>query len=91
MSCFRVTAQSQNPEVAGVNSAVRGAALFPSCNKENQCKGFTADFCVYVDGNAPPGGTYETQLTMIIVSAYPNGTGQKLLARFQVPFSWYIK
>ena len=61
------------------------------CNKENQCKGFTADFCVYVDGGAPPGGTYNTELTMIIVSAYPNGTGPRLLARFQVPFSWYIK
>jgi hypothetical protein len=66
--------------------------VLSDCNKDTkQCRGFTADFCVYVDGGAPQGGTYNTELTMIIVSAYPNGTGLRLLARFPVPFSWYIK
>lgn len=61
------------------------------CNDQNQCEGFRADFCVYVDGNAPPGGTYESILTLIIFSAFPDGGGQHLIAEIKIPFTWYIQ
>lgn len=61
------------------------------CDDQQQCTGFTADFCVYVTGDAPSGGTYESVLDLVIVSALPDGSGQKLLAEVQTPFSWYIK
>ena len=50
------------------------------CNEQKQCNGFTADFCVYVDGNAPSGGTYRPDVRLIIASMYPNRTGLKILA-----------
>ena len=61
------------------------------CDAQNQCRGFTADFCVYVDGNAPSGGTYESVLNLVIFSALPNGSGRKVLAEVNPRFSWQIK
>jgi hypothetical protein len=61
------------------------------CNKQNQCRGFTADFCVYIDPSAPLGGTYESVLNLVIFSAFPNGSGRKTLAEVTPRFSWLIK
>jgi hypothetical protein len=61
------------------------------CNDQKQCSGFTAVFCVYVTGDAPSGGTYESVLDLVIISANPDGSGQNLLAEVQTPFTWYIK
>ena len=78
------------PQYARPN--IKFKTVMADCNKDTkQCKGFTADFCVYVDGGAPPGGIYNTDVILIIASAYPNGTGVHLLTRFSTPFSWYIK
>ncbi len=61
------------------------------CNAQNQCQGLTADFCVYVDGDAPPGGTYESVLDLVIYSALPDGSGQRILAETKTTFSWQIQ
>ncbi len=61
------------------------------CNDQNQCEGFRADFCVYVDGNAPAGGTYESILTLVIFSAFPDGGGQHVIAEIKIPFTWLIQ
>ena len=50
---------------------IKFRTVLSDCNKDKQCKGFTADFCVYIDGSAPPGGTYETEVSLIVASAYP--------------------
>lgn len=76
---------------------IKFRTVLADCDKENRCKGFTADFCVYVDGGAPPGGTYETEVSLLIASAYPpdrpNGPlhGVKLLATTIAKFSWLIR
>ena len=60
------------------------------CNEQKQCQGFTADFCVYVDGGAPSGGTYESVADVIIFSAFKNGSGVKILSEFKTTFTWKI-
>jgi len=76
---------------------IKFRTVLADCNEDQQCKGFTADFCVYVDGGAPPGGSYETEVSLIVASAYPpdrlNGPirGPKLLATTVAKFSWLIK
>jgi hypothetical protein len=62
------------------------------CNADKQCRGFTADFCVYVDGNAPSGATHETVVTLIIASAFKGGAGLHLLAdNVKATFKFQIK
>ncbi len=61
------------------------------CDDQKQCQGFTADFCVYVDGGAPTGGTFESILTLTIFSAVPDNPGTvKVVTEIQIPFKWYI-
>lgn len=75
---------------------IRFQTVLSDCNKDRQCKGFTADFCVYVDGSAP-NGTVETEVTLLIASAYPpDGPNRpirqpKLLATTVAKFSWLIQ
>ncbi len=59
------------------------------CDEQNMCKGLSADFCVYVDANAPAGGTYESVLTLVIASGTKTNVG--ILAETKIPFSWQIK
>ena len=75
---------------------IRFQTVMSDCGKDNQCKGFTADFCVYVDGSAP-NGVVETEVTLLIASALPpDGPNRpirqpKLLATTVAKFSWLIK
>ncbi len=70
---------------------IKFATVKAVCNEQKQCSGFTADFCVYVDGNAPSGGTYEPDVRLIIASMYPNRTGLKILTEFTTQFRWRIQ
>ena len=62
------------------------------CNAANQCRGFTADFCVYVSGSAPKGATHETVATIIIASMFKNRSGVHILAdNIQAVFTFQVK
>jgi hypothetical protein len=70
---------------------IKFQTVLSDCTKDRQCKGFTADFCVYVDGGAPQGGPYETEVILMIASMYPNRTGVHMLGQTTAQFSWVIK
>ena len=62
------------------------------CNADNQCRGFTADFCVYVNASAPQGATHETVATIIIASMLKNRSGVHILAdNIQAVFTFQVK
>jgi hypothetical protein len=61
------------------------------CNAQQQCQGLTADFCVYVDGNAPLGGPYDSVLHLIIFSQMGNRSGTHIITELDTTFSWLIK
>ncbi len=75
------------PQFARPNIKLQTAKAL--CDTENNCKGLSADFCVYVDASAPAGGTYESELTLIIGSGTKTNAG--VLAETKVTFSWQIK
>ncbi len=60
------------------------------CNDQNQCRGFSADFCVWISPGAPSNETTTTVLTLLIFSGLASGGGAKDLAKVQIPFTWRI-
>jgi hypothetical protein len=62
------------------------------CSADKQCRGFTADFCVYVTGDAPSGAMHETVVTLIIASMFKNQTGVHILAdNIKAKFTFQVK
>jgi len=53
------------------------------------CKGFSADFCVYIDPNSPSGEKTETTVTILVASGTQAVYGE--LAKVKVRLSWQIK
>lgn len=65
----------------------RGPAAY--CKENMMCKGFSADFCVYIDPNSPSGEKTETTVTILVASGTQAVYGE--LAKVKVRLSWQIK
>ena len=65
----------------------RGPAAY--CRENMMCKGFSADFCVYIDPNSPSGEKTETIVTILVASGTKAVYGK--LAETKTTFSWQVK
>jgi hypothetical protein len=81
--------KSWSPYIWFARPGIKPSTAQGVCDEKQQCQGFKASFCVYVDGDAPS-GDYESIAHVIVFSQLANNTGLNILAEFETKFSWRI-